>query len=209
VHEWFHDPAGNWVTRSYTVAYSADLPIAYWPETGEYKVTYISVATDGEPVRGEFTFTYSGAVQPLPADFRPQKSEPDPNLLSAAATDAPTGPPSGLPISEQVKAEEAGPGLWILWVPVIIALVAAVAIYLFWRMRPQQVRALMVSRFGGRYAAPVQRPPLRLPAGITDRIPASIGNRLPIKPRPANGDASNGSPSTDEPGNADDSGATD
>jgi methionine-rich copper-binding protein CopC len=60
VHEWYHNQNGEWETRAYTVAYPALVPIAYWPETGLYTVTYLSVATDGEPVRGEYTFTYSG-----------------------------------------------------------------------------------------------------------------------------------------------------
>ncbi len=102
VHEWYHNEDGEWETRAYSVAYPALVPIAYWPETGLYTVTYLSVATDGEPVRGEFTFTYTGPTATIPADFRPQKAEPDPNLLAAAATDAPTAPPSALPIEEQV-----------------------------------------------------------------------------------------------------------
>jgi methionine-rich copper-binding protein CopC len=157
VHEWYHEADGDWVTRAYSTAYSARIPIAYWPEVGEYTVEYISVATDGQPVRGQLRFTYSGAVSPLPADFRPQRSEPDPNLLAIAAADAPTAPPSGPPIQEVIERQEAGPGLWVLWVPLGLALAAALAIVVFWRLRPEQARALVVSRFGGRYAAPSQR----------------------------------------------------
>ncbi len=179
VHEWFHTEDGEWVPRAYNTAYAAQIPIAAWPVNGEYKVTFLSVATDGQPVRGEFTFTYSGPTTPLPPNFHPQRSEPDPNLLVVAATDAPTAPASGPPIEERVAQAEAGPGLWILWVPIVMAAVAALAIYLFVRLRPQQARAIMVSRFGGRYAAPTPRRPLHLPAGIADRLPAPLRDKLP------------------------------
>jgi methionine-rich copper-binding protein CopC len=180
VHEWYHNQNGEWETRAYTVAYPALVPIAYWPETGLYTVTYLSVATDGEPVRGEYTFTYSGPTETIPADFRPQKAEPDPNLLAAAATDAPTAPPSALPIDEQVAAEQAGPGLWILLIPIAMALIVAAMIFLFWRLRPDQARQIVVSRFGGRYAAPpTGRKPLELPARLAERLPAKLQERLP------------------------------
>ncbi len=179
VHEWYHNDDGEWETRAYNVAYPALIPIAYWPEQGAYKVTFASVATDNEPVRGEYTFNYSGVVSPLPADFRPQKNEPDPNLLAAAATDAPTAPPSALPIDQQVAAEAAGPGLWILWIPVGLALLVAVVIYLFWLFRPQRARQIMVSRFGGRYTAtPQPRRPLQLPAKLEERLPTKLRERL-------------------------------
>ena len=173
VHEWYHEPDGDWVTRSYSTAYSARIPIAYWPEVGEYKVEFISVATDGQPVRGEITFTYSGPVSPLPADFRPQRSEPDPNLLSIAVPNAPTAPASGPPIEELLEGQDAGPGLWVLWVPIGLALAAALAILAFWRLRPAQARELVISRFGGRYAAPSQRRRI-LPPGRGDRATAAV-----------------------------------
>jgi methionine-rich copper-binding protein CopC len=189
VHEWYHNDNGEWQTRAYSVAYPALVPIAYWPETGVYTVSYLSVATDGEPVRGEFTFTYSGPTETIPADFRPQKSEPDPNLLAAAATDAPTAPPSAPPIEEQVAAEQAGPGLWILLVPIGLALLVALVIFVFWRLRPEQARELVVSRFGGRYAAgSAARKPLQLPARLQERLPAKLRD-----PQPARSDSTNGS----------------
>lgn len=171
VHEWYHQTDGKWVTRSYNTAYPAMIPIAYWPETGEYKVTYLSVATDGEPVRGDFTFTYSGEVTPIPVDYRPQSNVPDPILNSIAATDAPTAPPTGPPLQDVVAQEDAGPGLWVLWIPIGLAVAAALAIVVFWRLRPHQARQLMVSRFGGRYAAPTQRRPIALPPGLASRLP--------------------------------------
>jgi methionine-rich copper-binding protein CopC len=197
VHEWFHNESGEWETRAYSVAYPALIPIAYWPETGLYKVTYFSVATDGEPVRGEFTFTYSGPTATLPADFRPQKAEPDPNLLEAAATDAPTAPPSALSIEQQVAAEQAGPGLWILWVPVGLALIVAAVIFIFWRLRPEQAKELVVSRFGGRYAAAsAQRKPMPIPAKPQGKLPAKVPDRLPAgtggEPAGAPGEAAGG-----------------
>jgi len=184
VHEWYHEADGDWVTRSYPTAYSARIPIAYWPEVGEYKVDYISVASDGQPVRGQVTFTYSGAVSALPADFRPQRAEPDPILLTIAVTDAPTAPASGPPIEDVIAEQEAGPGLWVLWVPVGLALAAALAILAFWRLRPEQARELVISRFGGRYAAPAQRRRV-VPPAVRGRAPAA----LPGPARPSAGSA--------------------
>jgi methionine-rich copper-binding protein CopC len=175
-HEWYHEANGEWVPRTYSTAYSAQIPIAYWPEVGEYKVEYISVASDGQPVRGQVTFTYSGPVSEVPADFRPARSEPDPILLTIAVTDAPTAPASGPPLQEVIDEQEAGPGLWVLWVPVGLALAAALAILVFWRLRPQQARALVVSRFGGRYAAPSQRR-RSLPPSLADRLPVKVTRR--------------------------------
>jgi methionine-rich copper-binding protein CopC len=176
VHEWYRQADDRWVVRAYSTAYSAQIPIAYWPEVGEYKVQYVSVASDGQPVRGEFTFTYSGPVSELPPDFTPQRSEPDPNLLEIAPPGAPTAPPTGPPIEEVIAAEEnTGPSLWILLIPVGIVLVVAAAALVFWRLRPQQARELMVSRFGGRYAAPSPRRPA---AGMAQRLQAPVRQRV-------------------------------
>jgi methionine-rich copper-binding protein CopC len=176
VHEWYHEPDGDWVTRAYTTAYAARLPIAYWPQVGEYTVEYLSVATDGQPVRGKITFTYSGPTTPLPADFRPQRSEPDPNLLAIAVPDAPTAPPSGPPIEEIIAGGGGNSGVWVLWVPVGLALAAALAILVFWRLRPAQAREMVVSRFGGRYAAPSPRRPV-IPPGLAGRVRAALPSR--------------------------------
>jgi methionine-rich copper-binding protein CopC len=170
IHEWYHQSDGLWVVRAYSTAYSAKVPIAYWPEVGDYKVQFVSVATDGQPVRGEFTFSYAGAVTPLPADYSPQGNEPDPNLLAVAPPGAPTAPPTGPPIEEIVAQAEAGPSLLILWIPLAIVAIVALAGMIYWRLRPERARELVVSRFGGRYAAPTQRRPPALPSGLAERI---------------------------------------
>jgi hypothetical protein len=79
-----------------------------------------------------------------------------------------------------VAAEQAGPGLWILLIPIAMALIVAAMIFLFWRLRPDQARQIVVSRFGGRYAAPpTGRKPLELPARLAERLPAKLQERLP------------------------------
>jgi methionine-rich copper-binding protein CopC len=172
VHEYYHNTDGNWETRRYDTAYSALIPIAYWPEAGVYKVSFVSVATDGEPVRGEFSFTYDGALSPAPPDFRPQKNEPDPNLLAVVKTDQPTAPPSAGPEQAAQAAEDSGPGVWIVLVPVALALIVAAVIFVFWRLRPDAARSILVSRFGGRYApAPPPRKPLPSLKEIQDKLP--------------------------------------
>lgn len=171
VAEYYHTSDGDWEVRTYSLAYSAIVPVAYWPETGVYTVTFVSVATDGEPVRGEVKFTYSGAITPLPADYRPQRSEPDPNLVAVARTDLPTAPPSAKPAAEQAASDDSGPGVWIILVPLLLALLVAGVAVVVWR-GPLPVRQLMVDRFGGRYAArPAARKPIRLPAMPTIRRP--------------------------------------
>jgi methionine-rich copper-binding protein CopC len=195
IHEWYHQPDGKWVVRAYRTAYAATVPIAYWPKQGEYTVQFLSVATDGEPVRGQFTFTYSGPTSDVPANFSPQRSQPDPNLLSIAATDAPTGPPTGPPIEEIVKQQSNGPGVWVVWLPVGIVAAVAVAVLVFWRARPQQAKEIMVSRFGGRYAAPAQRRPRAVPPGPAVR-PAAGQRQLPGQPQQRTG---TGTAVSDEP----------
>jgi methionine-rich copper-binding protein CopC len=172
-HEWYHQDNGDWVVKQYTTAYSAQIPIAYWPDDGLYKVEYLSVATDGEPVRGDFTFTYSGPTSKLPADYSPQASQPDPNLLAVASANAPTAPPTGKPIEEIVAEAQKGPGLWVVWVPLGLVLAIVGAGIVYWRLRPNEARELVVSRFGGRYGAPTQRGP-----GVTERLQEVLPARL-------------------------------
>jgi methionine-rich copper-binding protein CopC len=178
VHEYYHNANGEWETRRYDTAYTALIPIAYWPEVGAYKVTFVSVATDGEPVRGDFTFKYDGALTAAPGDFRPQKNEPDPNLLAVTKSDQPTAPPSAGPVAADQATGESGPGVWIVLIPVGLALVVALVMFLFWRFRPQ-ARQVLVSRFGGRYAAPpAPRKPLQLPPQLEQ-----LRGKLPLKRR--------------------------
>jgi methionine-rich copper-binding protein CopC len=179
VHEYYHREDGTWETRTYNTAYAALVPIAYWPETGVYTVTYVSVATDGEPVRGEYTFTYGGALTPAPADFRPQKNEPDPNLLVVSGSDQPTAPPSAGPAGGPEQEEtDSGPGVWIVLIPVALALLVAAVMIVYWKFRPQ-ARRVMVSRFGGKYAAP---PPPRKPLQLPHQL-EQLREKLPIKRR--------------------------
>jgi methionine-rich copper-binding protein CopC len=195
VAEYYHNPNGDWEIRNYSIAYSAIVPVAYWPETGEYTISFVSVATDGEPVRGEVKFTYSGAITTPPADYHPQKNEPDPNLVAVARTDLPTAPPSARPAGEQQSANAAsGPGVWIVLVPLGIVLLIAVGI-LIWRW-PALVRRALVARFGGRYAPPpAPRKPIKLPAIPSLRRP-SPGPSSAARPA-APGEAK--PTSTDEP----------
>ena len=175
MHEYYHNADGNWETRRYDTAYSALIPIAYWPEAGVYKVSFVSVATDGEPVRGEFSFTYDGALSPAPPDFRPQKNEPDPNLL--AVVEAPTSRPRRRrpgPSRPRRPPRTPARACGSCSVPVAPGAhrgcrdlpVLAVAA----RRRP----LVLVSRFGGRYApAPPPRKPLPSLKEIQDKLAAA------------------------------------
>ncbi|MEV4460553.1 copper resistance protein CopC, partial [Microbispora sp. NPDC049633] len=74
---------GTWEPVVYNTGFPAEIPIAYWPERGEYVVRYLSIASDGEPVRGELRFTYKGRTSGAPKGWQAPDNEPDPGLLDS------------------------------------------------------------------------------------------------------------------------------
>ncbi|WP_244460318.1 copper resistance CopC family protein [Microbispora triticiradicis] len=75
---------GVWEPSVYNTGFPAVIPVAYWPEQGEYVVHYLSVASDGEPVEGDLRFTYKGKTSAPPKGWKAPTNEPDAGLLSSA-----------------------------------------------------------------------------------------------------------------------------
>ncbi|MGI5159063.1 copper resistance protein CopC [Microbispora sp. CA-102843] len=75
---------GVWEPSVYNTGFPAVIPVAYWPERGEYVVRYLSIASDGEPVRGELRFTYKGKTSGPPKGWQAPDNEPDSILLASA-----------------------------------------------------------------------------------------------------------------------------
>ncbi len=74
---------GKWEPRLYHEGYSVEVPIAYWPKVGEYSVDYLSIASDGEQVKGQLKFTYAGKPTKAPDGWKAPDHGPDPGLLAA------------------------------------------------------------------------------------------------------------------------------
>ncbi|RKN47940.1 copper resistance CopC family protein [Micromonospora endolithica] len=158
---------GTFEPREYTTGFPAVVRVAHLPAVGQYTVSYLSLASDGEPVRGTLTFRYTGRATPPPAGWSPPTDQPDPALVTAAAqhetsghgpegqttaaaapvvSSAPTPAVAGPPASD-----EGGPGL-LAWGGAV-ALAAVLAGLLLRRRRPAPVR-----RLTGRSRAPGAAP---------------------------------------------------
>ncbi|MBE3015844.1 copper resistance protein CopC [Microbispora sp. NEAU-D428] len=92
---------GVWEPSVYNTGFPAEIPVAYWPERGEYVVRYLSIASDGEPVQGELRFTYKGKTSGPPKGWQAPDNEPDSSLLASAepgsGTQAPVPEAGGSP----------------------------------------------------------------------------------------------------------------
>ncbi|WP_432930662.1 copper resistance protein CopC [Microbispora sp. CA-135349] len=85
---------GFWEPSVYNTGFPAQIPVAYWPERGEYVVKYLSIASDGEPVRGELRFTYKGRTSGPPKGWQAPDNKPDPILLASAEPGSDTQTPA-------------------------------------------------------------------------------------------------------------------
>ncbi|MFY1693229.1 copper resistance protein CopC [Plantactinospora sp. WMMB782] len=129
---------GVWQPQLYHVGFTVQVPVAYWPEQGRYVVRYQSVASDGEEVKGELKFTYTGKDTPAPAGWQAPTDQPSPELVAAASaghgqSTAAASTPAGAPPSESVGAPGTGQdddglatSVWL--VPVLLLVGAAVLI---------------------------------------------------------------------------------
>jgi methionine-rich copper-binding protein CopC len=88
---------GVWQPQLYYTGYPAKIPVGYWPEQGVYTARYMTVASDGEPVRGEVHFTYMGKMSQAPEGWQTPTNQPDPSVAgTGGATAGPqTAPPTG------------------------------------------------------------------------------------------------------------------
>lgn len=140
---------GKFEPREYTTGFPAVVTVAHLPEVGLYSVSYLSVASDGEAVRGTMTFRYTGASTPAPQGWTPPTNQPDPALMAAverhgmsgqnsgSSSAAPAVPPaSSPPPAAAAPAEQTGGSGWLVWTGWAVAVAVAVAGLLLWRRRP-------------------------------------------------------------------------
>ncbi|WP_405151428.1 copper resistance protein CopC [Sphaerisporangium sp. NBC_01403] len=85
---------GTWEPRLFHTGYAAKVPVAYWPEQGTYVARYLTVASDGEEVKGEVRFTYKGKMSAPPKGWKTPTDQPEPALLAAAGGES-TVPQTG------------------------------------------------------------------------------------------------------------------
>ncbi|MEV0562909.1 copper resistance protein CopC [Dactylosporangium sp. NPDC050588] len=90
---------GKFEPRSYNTGFPALVPVSHWPEQGLYTAAYQTVASDGEAVKGQLRFTYSGPVTPAPAGWTAPTAGPSEALTRAlnkeGAPPATAGPTQG------------------------------------------------------------------------------------------------------------------
>ncbi|WP_328346414.1 copper resistance CopC family protein [Micromonospora sp. NBC_00421] len=142
---------GKFEPKEYSTGFPAVVTLAHLPAAGQYAVSYLSVASDGEPVRGTMSFRYTGRSTAAPQGWRPPVDQPDPALVAAAeqhatsghaggpaASAVPTAPSTAAaPVAPPAAApddDEGGLG-WLVWAGGAVLVVAAVG-YAGWRRRP-------------------------------------------------------------------------
>ncbi|XVQ89210.1 hypothetical protein ACQP2K_17880 [Microbispora siamensis] len=192
---------GFWEPSVYNTGFPAEIPVAYWPERGEYVVRYLSIASDGEPVRGELRFTYKGKTSGPPKGWQAPDNEPDPSLLASAepgsSPKAPEPATGGSPAAmgpgvpkadgsrgavpetgaagtaaRTAQPADSGTGLSVWLVPALLVLGAGVLVVRAAR-RPAPATTA-AERSSGR---PQARKPARPSASRTPQRPKSTGRR--------------------------------
>ncbi|TNH28061.1 copper resistance protein CopC [Micromonospora orduensis] len=138
---------GQFEPREYATGFPAVVALAHLPATGQYSVSYLSVASDGDPVRGTMTFRYSGRPTAAPQGWSPPTNQPDPTLLasteqhkaSGQASAVPTTPaePTATPAAAPAvgSADDDGPAA-LAWTGWVVAVMAAMVAFIGWRRRP-------------------------------------------------------------------------
>ncbi|WP_246835128.1 copper resistance protein CopC [Micromonospora sp. MH33] len=205
VREYFLD-GGKFEPREYSMGFPAVVTLAHLPAVGQYSVSYLSVASDGEPVRGTMSFRYTGRVTAAPPGWRPPTNQPDPSLVAAAEQHAtsghgsgsssaaqaglpvPSGPPAAPPLSASPPAvaavstaqdNDGGLG-WVAWTGWAGAVAAAVAGFVGWRRRPAPLGKAPAPAPGAERARPVAPAPTARPPR---RAPAARHDGPPSRRR--------------------------
>ncbi|MBM0231339.1 copper resistance protein CopC [Micromonospora sp. STR1_7] len=139
---------GVFEPRLYHTGFPAMVSVAHWPAKGRYTATYLSVASDGEAVRGNVTFDYQGPGTAAPAGWTAPTNEPEPALLalaegthSASAAPATTGAPVAGPAA---PPRDRGLPPWVL--PAAIVVVVGAIIVLASRRKPAPGRPTDAAR---------------------------------------------------------------
>ncbi|WFE53063.1 copper resistance protein CopC [Micromonospora sp. WMMD1155] len=141
---------GKFEPREYTTGFPAVVALAHLPATGQYSVSYLSISSDGDTVRGTMTFRYSGRATAAPRGWSPPTNQPDPTLLAATEQHKTSGQSSAVPTTPAeattapaaappvASTDEDGPGA-MAWTGWAVAAVAALAAFIGWRRRPAPV----------------------------------------------------------------------
>ncbi|MEW2147256.1 copper resistance protein CopC [Micromonospora vinacea] len=141
---------GQFEPREFTTGFPAVVTVAHLPAKGQYSVSYLSIASDGDAVRGTLTFRYDGPVTAAPQGWTPPSTQPDPALLAATEQHQTSGQGSAVPTTPADPSTataaaapptestgESGPGAptWTAWA---VAIVVAVGLagFVGWRHRP-------------------------------------------------------------------------
>ncbi|TYB97063.1 copper resistance protein CopC [Micromonospora sp. WP24] len=141
---------GKFEPREYSTGFPAVVRIAHLPRQGQYSISYLTVASDGDTVRGATTFRYTGATTAAPRGWQPPTDQPDPVLI--AATEQHGNPGTGSTTSQSPSAapavasspppaaaaadradDEGGLG-WVAWTGSAVAAVALILLAA-WRRR--------------------------------------------------------------------------
>ncbi|WP_433260546.1 copper resistance CopC family protein [Micromonospora vinacea] len=137
---------GVFEPRLYHTGFPAMVTVAHWPAKGRYTASYLSVASDGEAVRGEVTFDYQGPGTAAPAGWSAPTAGPDPALLAQAEGEgstnsgptgspvAPTGAPADDPAGAAEEQRDSGFPAWLI--PALIVVVVSVIVLVAARRRP-------------------------------------------------------------------------
>jgi methionine-rich copper-binding protein CopC len=187
---------GKFEPREYTTGFPAVVAVAHLPAAGRYSVSYLSVASDGEAVRGTTTFRYTGKATPAPQGWTPPSNQPDPSLLALAeqhgmagqgsttsGSGAPTTPASSTPVAPApIAGADGGAAGWVTWAGWAVAVAALAGGFVLWRRRPGAVgkpasrtrtsgspRPRSGSRSAAKAAAAGRKPAAAASAGGTTR----------------------------------------
>ncbi|MFC4534645.1 copper resistance CopC family protein [Sphaerisporangium dianthi] len=82
---------GVWEPRLYHEGFEVRIPVAHWPEKGVYVAHYETVASDGDVVRGDIRFTYTGRTTRSPKGWTSPTDTPEPIAPSPASEGRDTG----------------------------------------------------------------------------------------------------------------------
>ncbi|MBM2615594.1 copper resistance protein CopC [Actinoplanes sp. LDG1-06] len=154
---------GQYEPREYKTGFPARIRVAHMPATGEYKVDYLSKASDGDAVHGTVTFKYTGPTTPAPAGWTAPTGQADAALTGDASVSAPVA-----------RQDDRG-SAWGTWLGGAAALAVLAGGFALWRYRrlvpvaPVAVGAVVVALVGG-YAlgrATVEETPPAAPAAMT------------------------------------------
>ncbi|MEU5909574.1 copper resistance protein CopC [Micromonospora sp. NPDC047527] len=171
---------GVFEPRLYHTGFPAMVAVAHWPAKGRYTATYLSVASDGEAVRGNVTFDYQGPGTAAPAGWTAPTDEPAPALLAlieGTASASPAPGATGTPVAQPAASEPDG-GLppWLL--PAAVVVVVGAIIVVAARRKPAPARSGGAARPGGRTSrkpAPRRSGTAARPRAGTSRRPARRG----------------------------------